>query len=72
MDMVYGWITDFEHIAWQFNSPTEFDFTNARTEDDEDQVLFLCRFRRMGDMGMSINGCTVVYPKNGWFTMENP
>ena len=22
----------------QFNSPTEFDFTNARTEDDEDQA----------------------------------
>ena len=51
MDMVYGWITDFEHIAWQFNSPTEFDFTNARTEDDEDQVLFFVPFPKNGWYG---------------------
>lgn len=34
-------VTTAEDIAILFNSPTEFDFTNARTEDDEDQVIFL-------------------------------
>eukprot|EP00435_Cladocopium_sp_Y103_P035262 s451_g9.t1 len=34
-------VTTAEDIAIVFNSPAEFDFTNARTEDDEDQVIFL-------------------------------
>eukprot|EP00913_Durusdinium_trenchii_P016502 g15510.t1 len=34
-------VTTAEDIAILFNSPAEFDFSNARTEDDEEQVIFL-------------------------------